>query len=97
MSSFPAYCFYGQCALGDLGLRNLKQAVDRQLRISKGFQGILIAGIVRTAKVHAKITWSDITEEARLTYRRRVVRTPTRWAFRPANAHIKAVIVPLPL
>ena len=95
--SFPAYCFYGQCALGDLDLHNLKQAVDRQLRISKGFQGILIAGIVRTAQVHAKIAWSDTTGEARLTYRRGVVRTPTRWAFHPAHAHIKAVIVPLPI
>ena len=95
--SFPVYCFYGQCALGDLDLHNLKQAVDRQLRISKGFQGILIAGIVRTAKTHAKITWSDTTEEARLTYRRGVVRTPTRWTFHPAHAHIKAAIVPLPL
>ena len=79
--SFPAYCFYGQCALGDLDLHNLKQAVDRQLRISRGFQGILIAGIVRTAQVHAKINWSDTTEEAHLKYRRGVVRTPTRWAF----------------
>ena len=84
-------------ALGDLDLQNLKQAVDRQLRISKAFQGILIAGIIRTAQVHAKITWSDTTEEARPTHRRGVVRTPTRWAFHPAHAHIKAVIVPLPL
>ena len=49
------------------------------------------------AKVHAKITWTDTTEEARLTYRRGVVRTPTRRAFHSGHAHIKAVIVPLPL
>ena len=34
--------------------------------------------VVRTAKVHAKITWGDTTEEARLTCRRGVVRTLTR-------------------
>ena len=62
--SFSAFCFYGPCALKDLDLHNRKQAVDRQLRISKGFQGVLVAGIVRAAKIHAKITWSDTTEEA---------------------------------
>ena len=43
--SFPAFCFYGQCALGDLDLHNLMQAVDRQLRVSTELQGILNARI----------------------------------------------------
>ena len=53
----PTSCFYSQAAVGDcdMDLGTVKQAVERELKISKGLQGILILGEFKSVKSHMKI------------------------------------------
>ena len=96
-NDFPPTCFYCQAAVGDMTLGNVKAAVEKELKISKGLQGMLVMGEFRSVKCHMKIHWSDTVEEARLCFRRGSVRTKDRWAFNAANAQIRGIVVPLPL
>ena len=62
-------------------LGTVRQAVERELNISKGLQGIVVAGAFRSVKSHLKIAWADTVEEARLCFCRGAVRNKDRWAF----------------
>ena len=47
-ADFPPTCFYSQAAVGDMDLGTVRQAVERELKISKGLQGILVVGEFRS-------------------------------------------------
>ena len=79
----------------DLG--TVRQAVERELKISKRLQGILVVGEFRSVKSHLKIAWADTVEEARLCFRRGAVRNKDRWAFNSAYAQIRRFVAPLPM
>ena len=69
----------------DLG--TVRQAVERELKVSKGLQEILVAGECRSVESHLKIAWADTVEEARLCFRRGAVRNKDRWAFTTQPMH----------
>ena len=96
-ADFPLTCFYSQAAVGEMDLSTVRQAVERELKISKGLQGILIVGEFRSAKSHMKVSWADTVEEARLCFRRGAVRNKDRWAFNSASAPIRGFVIPLPM
>ncbi|CAE7337301.1 unnamed protein product, partial [Symbiodinium sp. KB8] len=45
---FPAVAFYCQASVGEFDLHSVQTAVAKELRISKGLQGMLIMGAIRT-------------------------------------------------
>ena len=96
-NDFPAICFYGQAAVGALDLHQAREACTKELRISKGLQGVLVLGEISSVHSHIKIDWSDTVEEARLASKRGIVRTVKRWAFHSSHAQIKGVVIPLPI
>ena len=74
--NFPAVAFYCQASVGEFDLRSVQTAVAKELRISKGLQGMLIMGECHTVQSHLKVSWSDTVEESRLCFRRGAIRTP---------------------
>ena len=94
---FPAVAFYCQASVGEFDLHSVQTAVAKELRISKGLQGMLIMGECHTVQPHLKVSWSDTVEESRLCFRRGAIRTKDRWAFNAAFTRIRGFVVPLPL
>ena len=94
---FPAVAFYCQASVREFDLHSVQTAVAKELRISKGLQGMLIMGECHTVQSHLKVSWSDTVEEARLCFRRGAIRTKDRWAFNAAFSRIRGFVVPLPL
>ena len=94
---FPAVAFYCQASVGEFDLHSVQTAVAKELRISKGLQGMLIMGECHTVQPHVKVSWSDTVEESRLCFRRGAIRTKDRWAFNAAFTRIRGFVVPLPL
>ena len=88
--------WHRQPAVGEMDLGTVRQAVERELKISKRLQGILVVGEFRSVKSHLKIAWADTVEEARLCFRRGAVRNKDRWAFNSAYAQIRRFVAPLP-
>ena len=96
-ADFPPTCLYSQAAVGEMDLGTVRQAVERELKISKGLQGIVVVGEFRSVKAHLNIAWADTLEEARLCFCGGAVRNKDRWAFNSAYAQIRGFVVPLPM
>ena len=94
---FPAVAFYCQASVGEFDLHSVQTAVAKELRISKGLEGMLIMGECHTVQSHLKVSWSDTVEESRLCFRRGAIRTKDHWAFNAAFTRIRGFVVPLPL
>ena len=93
---FPAVAFYCQASVGEFDLHSVQTTVAKELRISKGLQGMLITGECHTVQPHLKVSWSDTVEESRLCFRRGAIRTKDRWSFNAASTRIRGFVVPLP-
>ncbi|CAE7177934.1 unnamed protein product [Symbiodinium necroappetens] len=83
-----------QASVGELDLHSVQTAVAKELRISKGLQGMLIMGECHTVQPHLKVSWSDTVEESRLCFRRGAIRAKDRWAFNVAFTRIRGPPLP---
>ena len=91
----PACVVYGSATPGDVCVQSIHTVAYQATRTSKGQQGVLVIGTVKSKYQHYKIEaieYRDMWREAFIVGRKGVVRTPEKWGWRSGHFSITLLV-----